>query len=130
MHLDTPTITLESQEYWAAANDGRLLLKCCSDCGRHFHYPRAYCPYCMSDRTDWIEASGRGTIYTYTVMRRGPDAGTIPAFITLNEGPKIMAGIVDASPDAVNIGASVRLYFVRTEGDQNIPLFTLDQQEI
>ena len=116
----------EGEAYWAAANEGRLLLKRCADCGQHFHYPRAICPYCMSDRTEWTQASGKGTIYAFTVMRRGPDAGTIPAFVTLAEGPTMMAGIVDVAPGDVRIGAPVDVRFVPREDGQKIPLFTLE----
>jgi uncharacterized protein len=125
MPLNTPVIAQESREYWAAARQKRLLLKHCGSCHRHFHYPRAYCPYCMSDQTEWVQASGAGTIYSFTVIRRGPDAGTIPAFVTLAEGPTMMAGIVDAAPEAVFIGAPVRLRFVESGEGQNIPLFEL-----
>jgi uncharacterized protein len=80
----------------------------------------------MSDRTEWAQASGKGTIYAFTVMRRGPDAGTVPAFVTLAEGPTMMAGIVGCAPEDVAIGAQVAVEFVPREDGQNIPLFKLE----
>ena len=124
MTFPTPDIGPESVEYWAAANERRLLLRQCQSCGTISHYPRPICPRCMSDDTKWIEASGEGTIYSFTVMRRGPGAGTVPAFVTLEEGPTMPAAIVDADPETVAIGQSVTLRFVASAEGQLLPMFT------
>ena len=64
-----PAINLETEAYWAAAKEGKLILKKCNACGETHFYPRAICPHCLSGDTEWYEASGKGTIYTYSVMR-------------------------------------------------------------
>jgi uncharacterized protein len=122
--LPSPSISPESAAYWQAANDGRLLLRRCTACGQHHHYPRAFCPYCMSDKVKWVEASGAGTIYSFTVIRRGPGAGLIPAFVTLREGPTMMSGLVQCAPGDVRIGQSVTVQFVASENGQRLPMFT------
>ena len=87
---------------------GKLLVKRCTACGEPHHYPRAICPFCGSDRTEWTEASGRGTIYSYSVMRRAPIPYAI-AYVTLDEGPTMMTNIVDCDLDAIRIGQPVRV---------------------
>ena len=58
------------------------------------------------DRID--EASGNGTIYTYSVMRRAPMPYAI-AYVTLDEGPTMMTNIVDCDLDEIRIGQAVSL---------------------
>ncbi len=124
MTFSSPIPVPESEHYWQAANDGVLLLKQCASCTRTFHYPRAICPHCMSRETHWVEASGLGTVYSFTVIRRGPGTGTAPAFITLDEGPTLMAGLIDCDPEDVKIGDRVRVQFAPSQNGQMIPLFT------
>lgn len=118
-----PTVYPEAQPYWDAASEGRLLVKRCQDCGEHHHYPRAACPFCHSERTEWREASGRGTIYSYSVMRRAPVPYVI-AYVTLAEGATMMTHIVDCDPDQVRIGQTVKVSFRPSQGGPPLPVFT------
>lgn len=120
--IPSPEPNAESREYWAAANEGRLLLKRCTDCGDPFHYPRAICPFCGSDRTEWSEAKGTGTIYTFSVMRRAEPPYCI-AFVTLDEGVSVMTNIVDCDFDRVRIGDAVRVTFEASASGQKVPMF-------
>lgn len=103
------SVSPEAAEYEAALLEGRLLLRVCQACGRSHHYPRRHCPFCLSDRTEWRAASGRGVIYSFTIVRRGPGAGSAPAFVTLEEGPTILTTIVGCDPDGIAIGQPVEL---------------------
>ncbi len=60
----------ESEPYWTALRDGRLLIKLCHTCGRHHSYPRPFCPHCWSDDVEWVEAGGGATLYTHSVVFR------------------------------------------------------------
>ena len=60
----------ESEPYWAALRDGRLLLKLCASCGKHHFYPRPFCPHCWSDDVRWVEAGGGATLYTHSIVFR------------------------------------------------------------
>lgn len=117
-----PDINLETAQYWKAANEGTLLLKRCRACSRVHFYPRAVCPRCLSSDTEWVEASGKGTIYSYSVMRRVPVPYAI-AYVTLEEGVTMMSNIVDCDLDSVAIGQEVEVVFGKTEGGQGLPLF-------
>lgn len=103
------------EPYWAAARDGRLLLKRCQDCGKLHYYPRAHCPFCLSDRCEWVEASGAGTIYSWSVERRAQPPYAI-AFVTLAEGPTLLTNIVDCDLDGLAIGQPVTLRFEERDG--------------
>jgi uncharacterized OB-fold protein len=121
--IPAPTPDPESAEFWAAATQGRFTLRRCRACDRAHWYPRAICPFCMSEKTEWIAASGRGTIYSYSVMRRAPIPYAI-AYVTLEEGPTMVTNIVDCDFDRLAIGQDVSLVFVPTEGGPPVPMFT------
>ena len=117
-----PAISLETEAYWAGANEGKLLLKKCNACGKTHFYPRAICPHCQSSDTAWYEAAGQGTIYSYSVMRRGQTPYAI-AYVTLAEGITMLTNIVDCDHDALAIGQAVEVTFRQSEGEQAIPVF-------
>jgi uncharacterized OB-fold protein len=121
--IPAPAVTPETRSFWEAAAAGRLLVKWCAACGEPHHYPRAICPFCGSDRTEWRDASGRGTVYSYSVMRRLPVPYAI-AYVTLEEGVTMMTNIVDCDLDAIRIGQDVKVVFKPTEGGSPVPMFT------
>jgi uncharacterized protein len=121
--IPTPPVSPETRPFWDAAEEGRLLIKRCMACGRLHHYPRSICPFCWSDRTEWVPASGRGTIYSYSVMRRVPIPYAI-AYVTLDEGVTMMTNIVDCDLEAIRIGLPVRVVFRPTDGGPPVPMFT------
>jgi uncharacterized protein len=121
--ITPPPINPETQAFWDATSQGKLLIKKCNDCGEVHFYPRNICPFCFSDQTEWQESSGRGTIYTYSVMRRAPVPYAI-AYVELAEGPRIMTNIVDCDLNAIKIGQAVHLVFKPSEGGPPVPMFT------
>ena len=121
--LVAPEPNPETQAFWDAAKEGKLLIKHCRACGELHYYPRALCPFCFSDQTEWREAKGHGTIYSYSVMRRAPVPYAI-AYVTLEEGPTMMTGLVDCDFDRLKIGQNVKLAFKPTQGGPPVPMFT------
>jgi uncharacterized OB-fold protein len=121
--IPAPQVTPETKAFWDAAAAGKLMIGKCTECGAVHYYPRAICPFCFGDRTRLEEASGEGTIYTYSVMRRAPIPYAI-AYVTLAEGPSMMTNIVDCDLDRIRIGQKVRLVFKPTEGGPPVPMFT------
>lgn len=114
--IPAPLTNPETEPFWAAAREGRFLLRACTACGKAHWYPRAVCPFCMSEKTEWREASGRGTIYSVSVMKRAPEVYAV-AYVTLEEGPTMMTNIVDCDFDALAIGQAVALTWRPTQGD-------------
>lgn len=118
-----PPINPETKAFWDAAAEGRLLLKKCLVCGQIHYYPRALCPYCFSERTEWLPASGRGSVYAYSVMRRAPVPYAI-AYVTLEEGVTMMTNLVDCDFDKLRIGQKVKLVFKPTDRGPPVAMFT------
>ena len=124
----TPSVTTDTAEFWAATLEGRLLIRRCNGCGAAIWYPRPICPFCHSSDTTWEEASGRGRIYSFTVIRRpgGNYAKADPyvlAYVELAEGPRMMTNIVDCDPMSVAVDQEVEVVFHKTEGAMALPRF-------
>ncbi|MCC7367353.1 MAG: Zn-ribbon domain-containing OB-fold protein [Chloroflexi bacterium] len=126
-----PTVQPEVKPFWDGTAEGKLLLPKCTGCESLIWFPRPFCPACGSLDVEWIEASGQGTIYSYTVNRRG--AGDLPeykdpvpyvlAYVELAEGPRIMTNIVDCDVESVRIGQAVSLVFHDTGQGTALPRF-------
>ena len=119
-----PDINAETAVYWESAKNGKLLVKTCKACGKLHYYPRTICPHCLSSDTDWVEASGKGTIYTYSVMRR-TETPYVIAYVTLEEGVTMLSNIVECDVDGVAVGQTVEVVFRDTEGGHSLPVFRL-----
>ncbi|HVL59413.1 MAG TPA: Zn-ribbon domain-containing OB-fold protein [Burkholderiaceae bacterium] len=122
--IAAPVVEASDRPFWDAAAAGRLLLKRCGDCGRTHFYPRPLCPFCSSDRTEWCEAAGTGTVYTFSVMRRGTPVPYAIAYVTLDEGVTMLTNLVDCDLDAIRIGDRVRVVFKPSDGGPPVPMFT------
>ncbi len=120
--IAAPSPHPETEEYWRAAAAGRLLLKRCLACGEPHHYPRAICPFCLSADTTWIEASGRGRIYSYSTMGVAEAAYTL-AYVTLEEGVTMLTNIVDCAECELRVGLQVKVVFEPCDGGQPVPMF-------
>ncbi|AOH54392.1 DNA-binding protein [Peribacillus muralis] len=124
--LAIPETHPEHEEYWEAAAEGNLILKHCDSCGEYHYYPRELCPFCKSDKTTWKGAKGTGTIYTYSVMRKGGQYAI--AFVTLDEGPRMMTNIVDCDLNGLHIDQRVKVVFKQSGNQDNpgpfVPCFT------
>ena len=79
----------DTQAFWDAAANGKFVIRRCDACGKVHWYPRPICPFCASPATRWVEASGRGTVYSYSVNRHA-DPLYIIAYVTLAEGPTML----------------------------------------
>jgi len=121
--IPAPQPNPETKAFWDGSTRGTLLLKKCRACAEVHYYPRATCPSCFSDMTEWQPASGAGTIYSYSVMRRAEVPYAI-AYVTLDEGVTMMTNIVDCDLDAIRIGQRVKVVFKPTDGGPPVPMFT------
>ncbi len=114
----------ENRPFWEAARDGNFLIKTCLDCARPHWYPRSICPYCQSERTEWVRAIGTGTIYSVTINRKSERQPYALAFVALDEGVTVLTNIVDCDLEQLRIGESVRVVFKATASGDAIPVFT------
>ncbi|MHB8671126.1 MAG: Zn-ribbon domain-containing OB-fold protein [Acidimicrobiales bacterium] len=127
-HLPIPDP--ETEEFWAALAQDRLLLQYCNSCERPHYYPRSFCPWCWSDNTDWREASGLGTVFATTVIRQmglEPFGDRVPynvSIVELDEGPRMLTNVIGVDAAEVRIGMRVELA-AEHHGDIGLPLFRL-----
>jgi uncharacterized OB-fold protein len=123
-----PVPQIDSVPFFEAAAQGRLELQRCADCERFQFPPRLICVHCSSRSVVWTVTSGRGTVYSFTVVWRPPTpafADDVPytvALIDLDEGPRMMTNIVECDCDAVFVGQRVQARFAE-RGDQTIVMF-------
>jgi uncharacterized OB-fold protein len=124
-----PEVTGHAAPFWAAARDGRLVIQHCPVCGHYQHYPRPWCTNCLHESPEFVESSGEGTIYTFTVIRRSAIpafAARVPyvlAFVDLDEGVRLVTNIVDCDAEAVRIGQRVRARFEAIDDEHTVVLF-------
>jgi uncharacterized OB-fold protein len=123
--IPPPIVTVENEAFWSAAREGRFTVPVCGACGKAYWYPRAICPLCGSDKVALRDASGKGTIYTFSVMRRAKEPYAI-AYVTLAEGPSMMTNIVDCDFDTIRIGQPVTVVFKDTGDGPPVPMFRPD----
>jgi uncharacterized OB-fold protein len=128
--FDLPTIDEGTEPWWTAAREGRLLIKRCGDCGKAHFYPRIFCPFCWSENVAWEEASGRATLYTWSVVYSNdlpPFPDKVPyaaAIVDLEEGPRMMTRVVGAEFDALRVGMPLEVTFEQETDEITLPVFT------
>jgi uncharacterized OB-fold protein len=129
LRFDLPTPDQDTQPYWDAAREGRLLIKRCASCGRAHFYPRPFCPFCWSEEVAWEEASGRATLYTYSVVHHNdlpPFPERVPyvaAVVDLEEGPRMMTNVVDCPFEQLRVGMPLEVTFRKETDEITVPVF-------
>ncbi|MFP3991772.1 Zn-ribbon domain-containing OB-fold protein [Streptomyces sp. E11-3] len=129
VRFDLPEADAFTRPYWDAAADGRLLLRRCRACARAHHYPREFCPHCWSEDVRWETASGRATLYTWSVVHRNdlPPFGArtpyVAAVVDLAEGPRMMTEVVDCAEAELRIGMELAVAFREEEGAVSVQVF-------
>lgn len=127
--FDLPAPDAETLPWWDACSEGRLLVKRCLDCGEAHFYPRPFCPACWSDAVEWEEASGRATLYTWSVVHHNdlpPWNEQVPyvaAVVALSEGPRMTTNVVNCDPEALSVGMPLRVAFEERTGEWTVPVF-------
>jgi uncharacterized OB-fold protein len=115
--------------FWQAAAEHRLVVQLCTGCGRTRLPPAPLCPGCRSAESDWKEVSGRGEVYTFTIVHRPIAAGQklpyVIAVIALEDagGLRMISNLVGVELDAVAIGMPVELVWEDMSADLAIPRF-------
>jgi len=115
-------------EFWSAAAEGRLIVQRCPACGERQFYPRTLCTTCGAS-PEWEEASGRGVVHTFTVIRQNgssPFREELPyvvAMIELDEGPRMMGNVTGCAPGDVFVGMPVVAYAVMVADKAAVPFW-------
>ena len=116
--------------YWEAAARHELVMRCCDDCGLVFFPPRGFCPGCWSGGLSWRQVGGRGTVWTFTEVHVAfyddtwaDDVPYVVAVIELDEGPRLLANIVEPDIASLAIGDRVEATFEDRSEGVTLPMF-------
>lgn len=129
MRFDLPSPDLETQPFWDATREHKLLIKRCRSCGAFHFYPRPFCPKCWSEDVEWVEASGKATLYTWSVVHQNdlpPWPERVPyvaAVVDLVEGPRMQTNIIECPFDELVDGLALEVVFRDTSDEFTIPVF-------
>ena len=111
------------QPFWDAVAQERLALPRCLECGHWIWYPAPTCPACGSDRIEWTQLSGAGSLFTFTVVHRSFLEGVklsgpyVTGLVEFDEAPGVrLVADIDADPAVVRIGMRLRVRFAAAAG--------------
>ncbi|HET9884165.1 MAG TPA: OB-fold domain-containing protein [Candidatus Binatia bacterium] len=128
-----PTITSEARPFWEGAAKQQLLMQCCLDCSAYIWTPRPSCFECGSENIQWQKLSGRGEVYSFTVIRQvvgraasqafEKDIPYVIAWIDLDEGPRMITNVIGCPDENVTLGMKVSVVFEQQSADIWLPKF-------
>ena len=109
----------ENEEFWAGLESGEFRVPRCNNCGYWHWVPYPACRNCLSTDQTWTKTGGKGKIFSYTVVHRGPggfrdDVPYVLAMVEFPEGPRnpiVLGTMVDVDPDAVHTGMPVKVVY-------------------
>lgn len=125
---DRPTTDLDSETWWAAVQDRRLMVNACSSCGRKTLYARPFCPHCWSEDVELTTASGRARLYTWSVVHQNAapfDARTpyVLAMVDLEEGPRLMTVVEGCRAEDLRADLELAISFREDDDGFVVPVF-------
>lgn len=130
MHTEQAGATARGpqEQYFAALAEGRFQIQHCKACGRHQFFPRTLCMHCGATDLAWTDPAGTGTVYSFSIVRRKPEAGGDynVALIDLDEGVRMMSRVDGVALDQLRIGMPVKARVLR---DAAQPLVVFDAVE-
>jgi uncharacterized OB-fold protein len=132
--MPQPMADYEAVPWWRAVAEHRLTVQRCTACGHTRLPPAPICPECRSSDSEWQEVSGRGEVYTYTVVHRPIAAEQqVPFVIAVVElegggGVRMITNIVDAVPEDLDVGLPVEVAWEDISEDLTVPRFRIISQ--
>ena len=127
--IPLPRPTALSRPHWDGCREGVLRVQRCAACGSYEFIPQAVCTKCQAGKLEWVESSGRGSVYSHTTVYRPPrpefDAPYVVAIVELEEGWHMLTNLVDCRPEEVAIGLSVEVDFRAVSDEITLPCFRL-----
>ncbi len=124
-----PRLSPDNEPFWEACRAGELRLPTCEECDKPHLPPGPVCPFCFGAKLAWRKASGRGRISSFTVVHKA----WFPSFrdeipynviqVELEEGPRLTANLVQATPEELRIGQAVEILFDKINDSITLPRF-------
>lgn len=117
MQKPLPEPSALTEPFWQGLRRREVRIQRCGECQRYVFYPRALCPYCLSDRLEWVRASGKGRVYSYTVVRRAmhpafqAEVPYVFAIIELEEGVRLPSNVINCRPEDLRVDMPVKAVY-------------------
>jgi hypothetical protein len=129
--MPPPAVTDDTRPFWEACRRGELVAQRCTHCGTFRHPPTPVCWRCRSFAHAWAPVSGRGTVFSYAVVRRAflPELEEYVPYtvvvVALDDAPgvRLVSNLVDAPPEEVRVGLPVEVVFEEAGGEVTVPRF-------
>lgn len=123
-----PVPTELSAPHWDGARARKLMVQYCASCDAHVFIPRHACPNCLSGDLEWVQSSGEGAVYSFTIIHRPPHPSFEPpycaAIIELDEGWHMLSNVITDDVRSVEVGQRVSVDFIDVD-DLTLPVFRL-----
>ena len=127
MGTPLPRPTPLSKPHWDGCKEGKLRVQKCADCASYIFIPAPCCSNCLGENLEWVDSSGQGTLYSYTVVHRPQqpsfEVPYIVAVVELEEGWHMLSNLKDIAPEEVEIGMSLEVVFEKRSAEITLPLF-------
>ncbi len=125
--IPLPRPTELSRPHWDGCREGVLRVQRCGACGGYVFIPQPLCTHCQSDELDWVESTGRGTLYSFTTVHRPQrpefEVPYTVAIVELDEGFHMLSNLVECEPEAMQIGMRLEVAFRRVSDEITLPMF-------
>ena len=125
--IPLPRPTALSEPFWRGCREGVLRVQRCPTCRTHVFIPQPACPDCLDSNLEWVDASGRGTLYSYTVVHRPQqpvfDVPYLPIIVELEEGWHMLSNLLGVEPAEVEIGTPLEVSFEKMSEEIHLPYF-------
>ncbi len=127
LEMPLPHPTPLSKPHWDGCKEGKLRVQKCADCNAYIFIPAPCCSNCLGESLEWVDSSGRGELYSYTVVHRPQQPSFnvpyIVAVIELEEGWYMLSNLQDIAPEEVEIGMPLEVVFEKRSPEITLPLF-------
>ncbi|HEY6130382.1 MAG TPA: Zn-ribbon domain-containing OB-fold protein [Halioglobus sp.] len=125
--IPLPHTTALSRPHWDACREGKLKVQRCRQCETYIFIPQPRCTTCQSADLEWVECSGRGLVYSFTVVHRAPrpqfEIPYIVAIIAMEEGWHMLSNVLECAPEDAAIGLAVKVRFKKMNTEITLPYF-------
>jgi len=124
-----PPVSPLTEPFWDATRDEKLLVQWCTAHDHAVFYPREACPISLEPTLEWRDATGLGTVYSYTIESKPMNPGLramapyVVALIELDEGVRMLSNVIGCAPEDVSVGMPVRVTWEPLEDGRNLPQF-------
>jgi len=125
--IPLPRPTRLSEPHWSGCREGRLRVQRCRECRGYVFIPQPVCTFCTADALEWVDSSGRGTLYSFTTVHRPQrpefEVPYTVAIVELEEGFHMLTNLVGCPPEQMRVGMPVEVEFRRMSEEISLPMF-------